>query len=486
MNPTAQPKAPTITMTIAVAAVAAALGWQIAEENYLAPSLLAVTAAAVIVNVTGRMPSGATLLGLLLFGYMVGNRGFAQLMPFPQVPLLPAEIFLAGGVGWLLWQGARSKQLPARTDALNVCILIWILIGSSRIAMDVRAHGALALRDFATVYYALFFFIAQRLSDEPAARVVVVRFLIAGSLLQPPVYALSEMFPGFFLDALALRGAPLIYFKGDLALTFTAASSTLIALVAPVRWRRWSWPAASIGILAVIGNENRASMVAALSALIWLAFSRARRLAALQLSTIIIALICTLALTFLADSRWAGKKLDGVTERLASISDFAGQGAYHSDESYMKGDNNRFRSLWWTEVVAEAVRESPWFGLGFGHDLAREFLRIYSPGSGEDFSARSPHSILVTVFGRMGLIGFVPFVAICTALMIRLISTLRSNETETARLGLWLAACIILTSSLFGVVLEGPMGAVLFWSVAGLANGWPEAPESSAASPLPR
>ena len=193
-----------------------------------------------------------------------------------------------------------------------------------------------------------------------------------------------------------------------------------------------------------------------------------------------------LALTFLADSRWAGKKLDGVTERLASISDFAGQGAYHSDESYMKGDNNRFRSLWWTEVVAETVRESPWIGLGFGHDLAREFLRIYSPGSGEDFSARSPHSILVTVFGRMGLIGFVPFVAICTALMIRLISTLRSNETETARLGLWLAAWIILTSSLFGVVLEGPMGAVLFWSVAGLANGWPEAPGSSDASPLPR
>jgi hypothetical protein len=30
---------------------------------------------------------------------------------------------------------------------------------------------------------------------------------------------------------------------------------------------------------------------------------------------------------------------------------------------------------------------------------------------------------------------------------------------------------VILTSACFGVVLEGPMGAVVFWSVLGLANG---------------
>ena len=34
----------------------------------------------------------------------------------------------------------------------------------------------------------------------------------------------------------------------------------------------------------------------------------------------------------------------------------------------------------------------------------------------------------------------------------------------------WLAAWVIFTSACFGVVLEGPMGAVVFWTILGLAN----------------
>ena len=54
----------------------------------------------------------------------------------------------------------------------------------------------------------------------------------------------------------------------------------------------------------------------------------------------------------------------------------------------MKGDNNRFRSVWWRTVVAETLAENPAFGLGFGHDLARNFLREFNPEMADDFTAR--------------------------------------------------------------------------------------------------
>ena len=40
-------------------------------------------------------------------------------------------------------------------------------------------------------------------------------------------------------------------------------------------------------------------------------------------------------------------------------------------------------------------------------------------------------------------------------------------------LPLWLAAWAILASACFGVVLEGPMSATVFWTLLGLANGAP-------------
>jgi hypothetical protein len=37
-------------------------------------------------------------------------------------------------------------------------------------------------------------------------------------------------------------------------------------------------------------------------------------------------------------------------------------------------------------------------------------------------------------------------------------------------LGWWSVAWVMLTSGCFGVVLEGPMGAVVFWTALGMAN----------------
>ena len=108
------------------------------------------------------------------------------------------------------------------------------------------------------------------------------------------------------------------------------------------------------------------------------------------------------------------------------------------------------------------------FGLGFGHDLARNFLQEYYAESQDDFTARSPHSILVTLFARTGVVGFTAFL-IVIGLMIR--RTWRERRTESEAFSAWCASWVILTSACFGVVLEGPMGAIPFWILVGLACG---------------
>jgi O-antigen ligase len=88
----------------------------------------------------------------------------------------------------------------------------------------------------------------------------------------------------------------------------------------------------------------------------------------------------------------------------------------------------------------------------------------------EEFTARSPHSIVVGTIGRMGGVGLAGLLAVVAAMAARTWRALHDPATDAPTCGLWCAAWVVLTSACFGVVLEGPMGAVVFWSLLGLAN----------------
>ena len=69
----------------------------------------------------------------------------------------------------------------------------------------------------------------------------------------------------------------------------------------------------------------------------------------------------------------------------------------------------------------------------------------------------------------MGLVGLLPFLLLI-ALCVR--KTWRAlNTPDSPAVGLWIAAWVMFVSACFGVVLEGPMGAVVFWLLLGAANG---------------
>lgn len=454
---------------IAGSLLAVALGVQLAHGAFFWPGFCAAALTTLVVIHIQRQSLTTLLLGGAFVGYIVGNRGFAQISAAGGVPILPAEfVLLVGGV-ILVVQCAWRRELPVLRDGINVSLVLWMIVGTSRLFFGVREYGFTAIRDYAMVYYGLFFFLAQHVARDPAA----ARFLqgavlfACGALLV--VHPLFSHFPEFFMNTLAIRGYPLIYFKDDLAGNFMATGSLLFFMRFEER-RRVAWLVLSLALAGLMLTTNsRSSMVGLAVGALWLGFSGRWRFAGtLAAAGAAAALILVFVAEIQGDS-WRQTPLHRVYERVVSIADPLGQRAYQTDDAF-KGDNNVFRLVWWRAAVAETVETNRWFGLGFGHDLAARFVRQYLPEATEEFTARSPHNVLITVFARMGIIGFVSFLAVLLALAIRTWRALRGPETVFVSGTWWCAAWVILVCACFGVVLEGPMGAVVFWTLLGVAN----------------
>jgi hypothetical protein len=474
------------TRFVAVVAVIVAvwLGVAIAQEELAWPVLLVGAFAAFLVVRIQPRPLGTVLLGLVLIGYLVGNRGFAQISLSNFLPLLPAEFVLLVGGTLLAIRSAFRQELPWRNDALNLALLLWIVIGACRLVVDVQTYGAMALRDFATVYYAAFFFLAQAEARDPRSRAFLLGCLLLGCLGVLALHWPYQAFQDFFLTTLTWRGLPVIFFKGDLVGTTMAAGAVALFLHYEARGGAWKLAATAALLVGMLTTNNRASMAGLATATVLLLLARRWRFAALQVGAGVLAAVAMLLVAHLNNQPWKQTPLHGVYERVVSLTDPFGRRAYSGEETLNKGDNNRFRAVWWAAVYDETVAGGPWLGLGFGHNLAERFAREYYPDAGDEFVTRSPHNVLLTLFGRTGLAGLLPFLFIFAFVAVR---TVQCARRDPARGALWAAAWVILVSACFGVVLEGPMGAVVFWSVLGLANAPEPTPpaEISGARPHP-
>jgi hypothetical protein len=444
------------------------LGYAVAREAWW---LVALLPGAALLWLITRVGPPDVLLGTgLILGYLIGNRGFAQLHP-PGLPLLPGEFVLAvAGTLWL-WRVAKTRELPLRRDPLQVWLLAWLLLGALRLAFDFRAHGFLALRDSAMVYYAGFFFLAQAWTRQEAGRRWLECGFNVGFALVAPMFLLFIFAGDWLLTHLVLAGIPLIYFKSDVTggLMVAGAAWWLDRHRRDGRLGSLFWVVVNC---AGVGLSNsRAAMVAMVvlgGLLVWRG--------AWRQAQILVAIAVLGIVTLSVLPRWGGGEGGPAPSRhlgraLLSAVDFSQRFEYEGTGLGDKVDNNRFRLAWWGAVVTETWHESRWVGLGFGHDLAAAFLARYDAVSPDDLFARSPHSFPLTTFGRLGLAGLVILGAL---LWVMLRQTARAGRLARAKadpgFGAWGGAWAIFISACFGVVLEGPMGAILFWTLLGLAH----------------
>lgn len=477
------PRLRTTLVFIVCSLVAVFLGWQVAEGSYAWAAVMSVAILATILVRFARIPADAIFIGFLIVGYIVGNRGFAQLMP-PGLPLLPAEAGLLLAVGWRTILCAFERRLPFRNDPLNWAVLAWLVAGTVRVGFDVPEYRLLAIRDYAMVYYAVFFFVVQHMARMPKVRRYFTTCLTLATILLVPAYALFLAFPDFFTNQLTVLGMPLIYYKGDLAATYLAVGSLLIFHQARGLACYWAWPLSGLMLVYVISGDNRASLLGVTVASGLLLWARRWRFPALQGGLAVAGLLIVVLLATLSGNTWAEQKVLTLKERTRSLIDVSGTGRYESPDSLFKGDNNRFRLVWWKNVVTGTWSDNPVFGLGFGADLAHGFVQEYYPDSTEDFNVRSPHNIFLTIFGRMGIVGVTVWCIFCAILLAKTLRVLRQS-VDPVPWSLWCGAWVILVSATFGVVLEGPMGAVIFWTLLGLASATELAAAENTELPTP-
>jgi O-antigen ligase len=445
----------------------------LAQEIYALATLIVLLIAWLSLEWRGGPRPEAWVLAAVLVGYIVANRGFAQLQLVSGLPLFPAEAALfAGLTAGLLRMAFRQTALLTR-DALNAAIFLWIFLGTARLWTDFGVHGFVALRDYATIYYALFFFVAQSLARHAASVRLLRVATVAAFAALPVVYLIFSRFPDFFIQTVQFRGVPLLYFKDDLVAANLFAGFFLLMTVP-------TWPAPLRFGLALAAyataftiNSSRAAIVGLLVTSAWWAVARRWTPWKFQAAAAPLA-VTVLAIVAVVQPRdFTQSKLHALYEHAVSMVDFSGTGQYSSEDRRYVGDNNRFRLVWWRSVAEETRENGPVFGLGFGADLTSRFLRTYELDLGDEFTTRSPHSIVLTVLGRMGLTGLVAFAAIVGAMFLRtlrLARLARTDDTALAPLGWWSVSWVMLVSACFGVVLEGPMGAILFWTSLGLAN----------------
>ena len=450
--------------------IALLVGVQIAQGGWILAGGLAGAVGLLLLYRLDSSGLSKTVLVGLLAGYLIGNRGFAQFMPAPGLPLLPGEAGLAILLTLLFVEQSRGRSKVSFWAALDALIIGWILVGAGRMFFDGRAYGILALRDFATVYYATFYLIARAAAmRDPRLGPTLLATLRICAVPLAILFVISGSFPGLFLDTLTVRGVPLIFFKADLVGLYAAIGAVLHFL----RWEETGRKHNLIFCFGLFGlvmtSNNRAAMVALLVMCGWVVVSGRWRLAAWLGIGGLLGIFTLLLSAQLKNESWETTPLFDIYEAVVSVTDPTGQGVYRGQESSVKGDNNLFRWVWWKLAITEAWEKAPIFGLGFGYDISAEFSREYFAGMANDFTARSPHSIFVTIFARMGLVGLSLFLGIVALMFHHTRNALISSVPH--ELGAWAGAWAILASASFGVVLEGPMGAIVFWILLGIASG---------------
>ncbi len=451
------------------AVIAIVMGIDIANEG-IAFSLLVfgVLLWAALEWTHGPLPEAWLLAGVIA-GYILGNRGFAQMSLARGLPLLPAETVLLITVPSLAARMAFGKVHAFYRDGLNFALLAWMVIGAARLPVDVQRHGLFAVRDFAMVYYGLFFFIAQACSGHAASVRLLTSVLTGTFVALPCIAAIEELSPTFFFTHFTFRGIPFVFHKSDLLAAYLAGGFFWLW----TRWeqsrhRLWLVPAAVNLLMLGTTASSRAAMAAlGLVTLMWL-FARRWKVAAAQALIVGAAAAAVFFVVSFTNQDIRRTAIYSAYEHAVSIVDFQGTGTYENAESGDPGQNNRFRITWWKTVIEDTAAQNPLFGLGFGYDLAARFLVEYELLAAEDFTTRSPHSMLVSAYGRMGLVGLLAWLAVAWNMWSLTRRCFRVGDFDA--LGLVSFAWVLWFSACVGVVLEGPMGGVVFWVVLGLAN----------------
>ena len=469
-QPIMSPKLRLISYLVLGAALGIEIGINLSNESYGLAVLILLIASWMVTIRASPTPPDAWLLTIALVGYIVGNRGFAQLQPSPMLPLLPAEGVLAVAIPMLLARVALKKATAWRKDALNYSVIIWMLIGAIRLPLDIRRYGVLALRDLPRC-------IMRHFSSSPrhsAASQSSSRLLTAGDhdrfRLPPPRRRQHPDFTRLPHRQFHLAGhsdhlpeeRPDRHVPGGRVL-WLWTGWTEVRVAASGFWLR----ASSLLLIGLMASPRAGMFAVAVTTVLWLvtgqlagspparlASSRRPQSSSVAATAFLGRDLKTSVPYSMYEQRSRSSTRRGPARTSTAKAAIRGQQPVPPHMVARRGGGHHLRDPCWASASAA--------------DLSSRFLADYDLLGDETFAARSPHSLLVTVIGRMGFVGLAAWIAVSVSIAALVWRLLKSRDPDG--MGLASVVAVVWLSACFGVVLEGPMGAVIFWTALGLAN----------------
>jgi O-Antigen ligase len=425
---------------------------------------------------TKRIRLEALVLGILLFGYIVGQSGFGHFSFSPRRGIYLGEIGLMICLAALFMRRAFTRERLVPASGLAWAIFALIIVGGFRFIYDYRhsVNGIDVIRDFATIYYAFFFFITFTICRHPGSRLFLQRSitvaLACAIFICPPSWFVPSLYNYF-----VIHRQPFIAPRGDLTGSFMGFGCILFYLNGQTKGHVMRWTLLSFAaFVAFLIPLSRATFLGFAAAVIILMLSgQAKFLLRVAIFCVIGIMTLTpllLAVKTTGEETYVTQLRDKI---LSIIEPFGTKHTFASEVGENAAGNNEFRAAWWKSVIDETNDKSPLFGLGFGYDLAKRFLISYTAVNPYEFDTRSPHSILLTIYGRMGIVGILSFAIVVFYILrssLRCAAAIRRGKTPATDIALWCGVVAILVTSCFGVMLEGPMAAIVFWSLLGMAS----------------
>lgn len=426
----------------------------------------------------GRGDRYLDFLSWVLFGYAIGDKGFAYL---GAPPVFIGEASLAAGIVVALLN--RRMLLVARSPTIHL-LGLFIAWGALRTIPYWRVYGMDALRDGMLWGYSLFaIVVAALLIAKPARLVTLVRryrHFVPVFVCTLPIVWIATAFLGDRGPHWPGSGAPILFAKANDLLVHLGGVTAFVALGLFGRTSGWMSAALIVDVL-LIGYVTRGGLLAFTIAVgISFVFKPLNRIS-WQLFGFAAGLVSLLALS-------------GLTIRLGdyrelSFNQFAGHLTSTAGESADAGleDTKLWRLAWWASIVDYTILgEHFWAGKGYGVNLADDDgFQVAADGS-----LRSPHNVHLTVLARSGVIGAGLWFALLVSWAITLGRAIASSRHKgyyrwsaffVFILAYWLAALVCAT---FDVYLEGPMGGIWFWVLMGVGIGATEVYRRSAVPDL--
>jgi O-antigen ligase len=415
------------------------------------------------------------LLGPLLVGYLLFDKGFAYLH-VPGTPLYVGELVLVvGALGILAATGYLRVVISGEPIlALLGAFFLWGLI---RFLPGLRNYGILAVRDFALVYYCLFaFFTVAVLARSPD---ILERWIAGFDRLLP--WLLAWLPPATILGSLVSVG-PRVPFSSVPALTHAAGNAAVAALLAlgflwlfpgtrSVR-SRVAWSVVALLVIALSATQNRGGLLGvAAGAVIGLAFFHGP-LRLIKRSLVPIALVLTLATLLpvrVPIAGWQARSFS-ISQLVKNVASITG-----STQGGNLNSNAAGREHLWTAVYQKQVQDGTLgYGSGFGVNLATQVGVYQASVSQPGNPLRSPHNSHLDVLARTGLVGVALWAALWLAWYWRMVAGCRRLLRRGLRARRQVAVlCMmvttaILASSFFAPQLEGAQVAALLWTAFGV------------------